>query len=165
MRVRTGLLQALRGATLAECFFMANPSPGGSSPAAPCLHPGVAGAPPPPPLPRRRSPRYGSRPAALCRSTGRRRRRRGLGLARPLGAAANPTSPARLPPPRPQGSRGRPPGRRRRRRAGWRPDAAAMGATDPPPPPPGRSGLGARSGAVGAFPGQRSGKARREAGP
>lgn len=55
-------------------------------------------------------PRYGSQPAALCRSTGRRR---GLGLARPLplGAAANPTSPARPPPARPQGSRGRPSGR------------------------------------------------------
>lgn len=70
-------------------------------PAAPRLHPGAAGAL------LGGAPRFGSRPAALCRSTGRR----GLGLARPPAAArgcCKPDVTGTAPPARPQGSRGRP---------------------------------------------------------
>lgn len=92
----------------------------------------------------------------------------------PLGAAANPTSPAQPPHDRPQCSRGRPPhslGSRRR----WRPDAAvrvALRSSLPPlrSAPAPRSGLGATvpgvPGSGAALPGhRRSGRAGSEPGP
>lgn len=120
VRVRTGLLQALSGATLAECFFMASPSPA-AAPRRPAPTSWRRRSPPRRrsplrlparrPLPQHRAAGAGARPPARCRSGLLQTRRHRHGPPRP---------PPGLPGPPPGSGRGR------------RPDAAARGAAQPP---------------------------------